>query len=70
MVPLCFELGKRIVGVLPIMENNPNRHATASAMSFLKSYPKSQVVFVNDDDRFETLSPRLSVAPALGWVLY
>lgn len=68
-VPLCFRFQSREIGVVPIMEQYPNRSAVASATSFLKKYPKSHVVFVNDGNKAEVLSPRLAIVPATTLVL-
>ncbi len=64
LVPLAFRFEGGEIGIIPILEQNPNRGAISSANSFLKKYNHSKVIFVNSGGEPQVLSPRLCVIPA------
>ncbi len=63
-VPLCFRNKNGEVGIIPILDENPNERALATARSFLKSYSRSKVVFVHLGNNDQVLSSRLRVLSA------
>ncbi len=58
-VPLCFRGKDGILGMIPILEENPNANALAGARSFLKFYPQSKVVFIHRGKNDQVLSSRM-----------
>ena len=60
-VPLCFRNKDGELGILPIIEENPNQNAMASARSFLDAYPNSKIIFVHLGSNDQVLSARMRV---------
>ena len=48
-IPFCFSSAEGVIGVLPILENEPTRSHNASIQSFLRKYNNSKVVVVISD---------------------
>jgi hypothetical protein len=67
-VPICFGFAAGELGVLPILEDYPGPQAGGAAQSFLKTYPKSKIIYANAGKNFVHLSPRSSVIAALVFV--
>lgn len=47
-VPLCFRSGHAVLGIIPILTENPHPSTLATARSFLKTYPKGKVLYVHN----------------------
>lgn len=47
LVPLCFRAGHSVLGIIPILSENPHPSALATARSFLRTYPESKLLYVH-----------------------
>ncbi len=57
-VPLCFRGKDGELGIIPILDENPNQSEMASARSFLAAYPNSKVIWVTRADHDQVASTR------------
>lgn len=60
-VPLCFRIKKSVLGIIPILEENPSENAMASARSFFKAYADSKVIFVHLGKNDQIIDRRMRV---------
>ncbi len=58
-VPIAFTNGKGTLGIIPSIEETPNRSATQSAISFLKNYHNAKVLFVHMGTKDMTIDDRM-----------
>jgi hypothetical protein len=49
-VPLCLRSGKAVLGLIPLLQENPEPNGMATARSFLKTYPNSKLLYVHPFD--------------------
>ena len=60
IVPICFRIGKDILGMIPAESDEQVPHAVSSARSFLKAYPKARVLILSRrGDRDEMILPQV-----------
>lgn len=67
-VPICVRWGQTSLGLMPILEENPNRNAMGSASSFLKKYPGSRVLFIHYQPEAKRISEDMLVVPIRAFV--
>lgn len=58
-VPLCLRTKWGELGIIPILNENPNESEMASSKSFLNTYPKAKVIFVSLGSEDQVISSRL-----------
>ncbi len=63
-VPLCFRVGKSVLGILPSLTENPPVESLATARSFLKTYSGSKLLYVHSFEGDRLIEPRIR---SLGW---
>lgn len=56
-VPLCFRVGKDVLGIIPIISEDELATAHRDARHFLKQYPSAKTIIVSLEDRDQFLSP-------------
>lgn len=59
LVPLCFRSGKSVLGIIPILTENPSPMLFPAARSFLKTYPNSKLLFVHQGNSDVILNERM-----------
>ncbi len=62
-VPIAIRSNYKVLGLIPMLEENPARQAMGSAVSFLKNYPKSCVVFVHPGKKTHRISSDMISLP-------
>jgi predicted AAA+ superfamily ATPase len=62
-VPLVARAGARALGVIPMVEENPDLHVLGSARSFLRVNPGASVVCIHPYDRTELVSQNILSIP-------
>ncbi len=63
LVPLAVESSIGTMGLVPIDGELPNASESKSSISFLKSYPKSKVIFISFESTSRIISHRSAVYP-------
>lgn len=58
-VPMVVRCGDHVLGVIPMVEENPGLHELGSARSFLKSNPKANVICIHPHERTQLVSRNL-----------
>lgn len=61
-VPLAIRQKDRVLGLITMVESEPNRQALGSALSFLRAYPGSNVLFVHSGNKNEAVAKNLATA--------
>jgi hypothetical protein len=62
-VPLVVRCGQKVLGIIPMVEENPGLQVLGSAHSFLKSNPEGSVICVHPHERLQLLSKNLLSLP-------
>lgn len=63
LVPLCFKIQGKILGIIPIPDQYPTPQAVGSASSFIKNHPGAQVIYAIQSGRSVEISPHQRVVP-------
>lgn len=58
-VPLVFRAGKAVLGIIPILAENPPLGSLATARSFLKTYPHSKLLYVHQGTADRVIDSRI-----------
>ena len=62
-VPLVFSKGNHKIGLIPVIGDVPDLRALHSARSFLKRFPKAQILIVNDGKEIIPIDSRMFSVP-------
>lgn len=58
-VPLCFRMGAKVVGIIPVLDEKEIPNAHWSAEKFLEKYPQSKAILVGLEERDQVFSQRI-----------
>ena len=65
-VPIGIETDKGLLGVIPILADKPSLTEQGAGNSFLKTYAKSKILFVSQENKkIALLIPRQILVPAV-----
>jgi predicted AAA+ superfamily ATPase len=62
-VPLVVRCGQKVLGIIPMVEENPGLQVLGSAKSFLKANPEGSVICVHPHERTQLVSKNLLSLP-------
>jgi len=62
-VPLVVRSGEKSLGIIPMVEENPDLHALGSARSFLKANPNGSILCIHPHDRTQVVSHNILSLP-------
>jgi len=61
LVPLAYRIDGKEIGIIPVLEQSPNKSAFASALSFLKKYPHGRIAFIRLRGQNELLAKNMAI---------
>lgn len=62
-IPMVVRSGDKALGIIPMVEENPDLHVIGSARSFLKANPKASVLCIHPHERIQLVSQNLLSIP-------